>query len=57
MIRGDSVEYDLLEKWAKDFDCEGHYSCEIGVREGIRVLNSVILCFMIAQKFEILIAT
>ena len=35
MIRGDSVEYDLLEKWAKNFDCEGHYSCEIGVREGL----------------------
>ena len=35
MIRGDSVEYDLLLKWAKDFDCEGHYTCEIGVREGL----------------------
>ena len=35
MIRGDSVEYDLLQKWAKNFDCEGYYSCEIGVREGL----------------------
>ena len=34
MIRGDSGEYDLLTKWA-NFDCEGHYSCEIGVREGL----------------------
>ena len=34
MIKGDSEEYDLLEKWA-DFDCEGHYSCEIGVRQGL----------------------
>ena len=34
MIRGDSSEYNLLEKWSKDFDCQGHYSCEIGVREG-----------------------
>jgi hypothetical protein len=33
MIRGDSGEYDLLTKWA-NFDCEGNYSCEIGVREG-----------------------
>ena len=35
MIRGDSKEYELLEKWTKDFDCEGHYTCEIGVREGL----------------------
>jgi hypothetical protein len=34
MIKGDSEEYELLEKWAK-FDCEGHYSCEIGVRQGL----------------------
>ena len=34
MIRGDSGEYNLLEKWSKNFDCQGHYSCEIGVREG-----------------------
>tara|TARA_R100000005_G_C4792866_1_gene88709 strand:+ start:49 stop:465 length:417 start_codon:yes stop_codon:yes gene_type:complete len=34
MIRGDSGDYNLLDKWSKDFDCEGHYSCEIGVREG-----------------------
>ena len=33
-IRGDSSDYELLEKWAKNFDCEGHYTCEIGVREG-----------------------
>ena len=33
-IKGDGKEYDLLVKWAKDFDCEGHYSCEIGVRQG-----------------------
>jgi hypothetical protein len=25
----------LLEKWAKDFDCQGYKSCEIGVREGL----------------------
>ena len=35
MIRGDSSEYDLLEKWAKGFDCQGHKTCEIGVREGL----------------------
>lgn len=35
MIRGDSSEYDLLEKWAKGFDCQGFKSCEIGVREGL----------------------
>jgi hypothetical protein len=34
MIQGDSVEYDLLAKWA-DFDCKGDYSCEIGVRDGM----------------------
>jgi len=35
MIRGDSVEYDLLEKWANGFDCQGYKTCEIGVREGL----------------------
>ena len=35
MIQGDSIEYDLLIKWSKDFDCNGYYSCEIGVREGL----------------------
>ena len=35
MIRGDSSEYDLLEKWAKGFDCQGYKTCEIGVREGL----------------------
>ena len=35
MIRGDSFEYELLEKWTKGFDCKGHYTCEIGVREGL----------------------
>ena len=35
MIRGDSAEYDLLEKWSKNFDCNGYYSCEVGVREGL----------------------
>ena len=35
MIKGDSKEYELLEKWAANFDCDGHYSCEIGVREGL----------------------
>ena len=47
MIRGDSSDYELLEKWAKNFDCDGHYTCEIGVREGLgskiimdNVLNS-----------------
>jgi hypothetical protein len=34
MIQGDSIEYDLLAKWA-DFDCKGDYSCEIGVRDGM----------------------
>ena len=35
MIRGDSSDYDLLEKWTKDFDCQGYKTCEIGVREGL----------------------
>jgi len=35
MIRGDSSDYDLLEKWSKGFDCQGFKSCEIGVREGL----------------------
>ena len=35
MIRGDSKEYELLEKWTKGFDCQGYKSCEIGVREGL----------------------
>ena len=35
MIRGDSTDYNLLEKWAKDFDCNGYKTCEIGVREGL----------------------
>src|SRR6056300_1920379 len=35
MIRGDSSEYELLEKWSKGFDCQGYKSCEIGVREGL----------------------
>ena len=35
MIRGDSSDYDLLEKWTKGFDCQGYKSCEIGVREGL----------------------
>ena len=35
MIRGDSTDYDLLEKWTKGFDCQGYKSCEIGVREGL----------------------
>ena len=34
-IKGDSSDYELLEKWTKGFDCEGHYTCEIGVREGL----------------------
>tara|TARA_R100000700_G_scaffold3824_1_gene6865 strand:- start:155 stop:754 length:600 start_codon:yes stop_codon:yes gene_type:complete len=34
MIRGDSGDYDLLEKWSKNFDCKGHHTCELGVREG-----------------------
>jgi len=34
MIEGDSEEYNLLEEWTKDFDCQGYYSCEIGVRKG-----------------------
>jgi hypothetical protein len=35
MIRGDSTEYELLEKWSKNFDCQGYKTCEIGVREGL----------------------
>ena len=35
MIRGDSKDYDLLEKWTKGFDCQGYKTCEIGVREGL----------------------
>ena len=35
MIRGDSGDYDLLEKWTKGFDCQGYKTCEIGVREGL----------------------
>ena len=35
MIRGDSSDYDLLEKWTKGFDCQGYKTCEIGVREGL----------------------
>jgi hypothetical protein len=35
MIRGDSTDYELLDKWTKDFDCMGYKSCEIGVREGL----------------------
>jgi hypothetical protein len=35
MIRGDSKDYDLLEKWSKNFDCQGYKTCEIGVREGL----------------------
>jgi|TARA_R100000455_G_C6223616_1_gene87312 hypothetical protein len=34
MIRGDGADYKLLKKWSADFDCDGYYSCEIGVREG-----------------------
>ena len=35
MIRGDSSEYELLDKWSKGFNCQGFKSCEIGVREGL----------------------
>ena len=35
MIRGDSKDYELLEKWTKGFDCNGYKTCEIGVREGL----------------------
>ena len=35
MIKGDSTDYNLLEKWTKDFDCDGFASVEIGVREGM----------------------
>jgi len=34
MIQGDSVEYELLSKWA--LECNNrNLSCEIGVREGM----------------------
>ena len=35
MIEGDSDEYSLLKKWSSDFNCDGYYSCEIGVRQGM----------------------
>ena len=35
MIKGDSTDYQLLESWTKDFDCQGYKTCEIGVREGL----------------------
>ena len=35
MIRGDSTDYELLDKWTKNFDCQGYKTCEIGVREGL----------------------
>ena len=35
MIKGDSTDYDLLEKWCKNFDCQGYKTVEIGVREGM----------------------
>jgi hypothetical protein len=35
MIRGDSTDYELLDKWTKGFDCNGYKTCEIGVREGL----------------------
>ena len=35
MIRGDSTDYDLLDKWTKGFNCQGFKTCEIGVREGL----------------------
>ena len=35
MIEGDSDEYSLLKKWSANFDCDGYYSCEIGVRQGM----------------------
>ena len=44
MIEGDSKEYELLTKWAKNFDCQGYKSCEIGVRQGLGsmvIMNSV----------------
>ena len=34
MISGDSIEYELLERWTKGFDCRGYKSCEIGVNKG-----------------------
>ena len=49
MIRGDSSDYELLEKWTKGFDCEGHYTCEIGVREGLGskiIMDSVLNSYM-----------
>ena len=35
MIRGDSTDYELLDKWTKNFNCNGYKTCEIGVREGL----------------------
>jgi hypothetical protein len=34
VIKGDSTEYDLLEKWSS-INCDGFKTVEIGVREGL----------------------
>ena len=41
MIKGDSTDYNLLERWTKDFDCDGIASVEIGVLEGMgsKIIN------------------
>jgi hypothetical protein len=35
MIIADGKDYDLLKKWSHNFDCDGYYSCEIGVGKGM----------------------
>ena len=49
MISGDSADYKLLKKWSQGFDCDGYYSCEIGVREGMGskiIMDNVVNNFM-----------
>jgi len=49
MIRGNSSDYDLLRKWSSNFDCDGYYSCEIGVGEGMGskiIMDNVINSYM-----------
>jgi hypothetical protein len=47
MIRGDSKDYELLEKWTKDFDCQGYKTCEIGVTRRTWVLKLLWITLLI----------
>ena len=42
MIRGDSSDYELLEKWTKGFDCQGYKTCEIGVLICLLIPSAII---------------